>query len=164
MEANNNFCPSNGSIYFIGQSEILAIGYDGNAWAGIINPENSGINIFVNTIAITNYSDIPFTSQLWVNSLKYKGKSSTKITPSNLSLIPPPTPFGKIFYEQFTKLVPEDGVNVFNRIVAPNSTELSKENETIVIPPGQNLLVFIVSPGNKILTSQVSFKWREEKI
>jgi hypothetical protein len=34
--------------YFVGQSELLVFGQGNNAWAGLINPPNSGVNLHVN--------------------------------------------------------------------------------------------------------------------
>lgn len=42
--------------YFVGQTEPLWVGNGLNAWAGLINPRNSGVNLYANVFTISNFS------------------------------------------------------------------------------------------------------------
>ena len=39
---------------------MLISGQDLNAWGGLINPSDSGVNLFINVYTVTNFSETPF--------------------------------------------------------------------------------------------------------
>lgn len=152
--------------YFIGQTEILNIGNQFNAWGGIINPCYSGINLYFDIFTITNFSDQSFNAEIWLNAKPPFGvaKYST-ITPSNQSIYPPPKP--KAFMEQADYLSEDlkDGVNIFNRIVTPNSTLVSDSHQgSIIIGPGGTFSILLESSGREMTTTAIVLTWWEERI
>jgi hypothetical protein len=151
--------------YFIGQTEDLMIGGPDNAWGGLINPKNSGLNIFFDIFTITNFSERTFTAEIWLNP-KMPGKRSTSslVTASNHTITP--LPKSKVFLQfASTHESPTGGVNIFDRIVAPNSTLVSDSHKgLIIIAPGGSFIVFMKSPGSTRVQGKIVFTWWEEKV
>lgn len=152
--------------YFIGQSETLNFGNRYDAWGGIINPNNSGVNLYIDIFTITNFSSQSFTGEIWLNA-KTTGKAtvSTTVTPSNQSISPPPRPIAIMEYADHISEPLTKGVNIFGRIVAPNSTLVSDSHKgSIIIAPGGSFLIFLKSPGQQNITGTIVLTWWEEKV
>ena len=54
--------------YFVGQTETLWVGNGSNAWAGLVNPCNSDVNLYANVFTISNFSDEYLTAEIWLNT------------------------------------------------------------------------------------------------
>ncbi|NRW69890.1 DUF6143 family protein, partial [Clostridium beijerinckii] len=54
--------------YFVGQTETLWVGNGSNAWAGLVNPRNSDVNLYANVFTISNLSNDYLTAQIWLNT------------------------------------------------------------------------------------------------
>ncbi|SDI08963.1 DUF6143 family protein [Desulfosporosinus hippei] len=152
--------------YFIGQTESLTFSNTTNAWGALVNPNNSGVNLFANVYTISNFSDKPFLVQLWFNTDPPGiGAPSTKVSPANTALIPHPVPKVDVQFNQNVTGVPVGGINVFDRIVSPGATLVSEEDGKLIFPSGGNLVLFLTSPGSVPMTFSaiVAFGWWEEK-
>lgn len=150
--------------YFVGKTETIRLGKGKNAWGGLVNPFNSGIDLFVNAFTITNYSDQPFTAEIWFNPIPPgKGMISDKVTPANTTLSPLPKPKGKIAFSERVEGFPKKGINAFDRIVPPNSTLASDEDGKFIFPPGGSFVIFLISPGNEIIEAEIAFGWFEKR-
>ena len=58
-----------------------------------------------------------------------------------------------------------NGVNIFGRIVAPNSTLVSDSHKgSIIIGPGGSFSIFLKSSGPQITKGTIVLTWWEEKI
>ncbi len=148
--------------YFVGQTETLWIGNGSNAWAGLFNPRNSGIDLFANVITISNFSDQYLTGEIWLNAkLLEEGSISQKVSPSNTALEPQPNNKVNIRYVQSTEEPPQGGVNVFDRIIPPNGTLVSEEDGKFIIPPCGNYTIFIKSSSSQLSKVIVAFGWWE---
>ncbi|WP_102691753.1 DUF6143 family protein [Rummeliibacillus pycnus] len=150
--------------YFVGQTETIRLGKGRNAWGGLFTPQYSDVHLFVNAFTITNHSDEPFVAEIWFNpTLSGKPKTSDKVSPSNTTLSPLPKPKSKLKFAEFVKDAPKNGVNVFKRIVPPNSTLVSDEDGKYIFSSGGSFVIFLVSPGNKTVKAEVAFGWFEKK-
>lgn len=79
--ADNNMQFSNGSI----------------AWAGLINPINSGVNLFVYVWTVTNIGQAPLMARRWFNAdPQGQPVKSEFVTPVNTALYPLPKPRVKL--------------------------------------------------------------------
>lgn len=152
--------------YFIGQTGILNFGNKYGAWGGLINPNNSGVNLYFDIFTITNFSSQSFTGEIWLNAKAPKKTIvSTTVTPSNQAISPPPRPkvimeYASLLTEPLTK-----GVNIFGRIVTPNSTLVSDSHKgSIIIGPGGSFSILLKSPGPQNITGTIVLTWWEEKI
>lgn len=152
--------------YFAGQTESLTFSNTTNAWAALINPSGSGVNLFANVYTISNFSDKPFVVQIWFNTnLPETGTISTKVSPANTALVPQPVPKVQVHFNQNVNGVPLGGVNVFDRIVPPGATLASEEDGKFIFPPGGNWTLFLTAPTSEetIFTAIVAFGWWEER-
>jgi hypothetical protein len=151
--------------YFAGQTESLLVGNGSSAWAGLINPRKSGVNLHANVLTISNFSNEYLTAEIWINTNPpEKGILAHKVSPSNTALIVLPKNKVNIKYVQSTTQVPKYGVNIFQRIVPPNGTLVSEEDGKFIEPPDGNYIVFIKSSSSKIARVVVAFGWWEEPI
>ncbi|MDD2432449.1 MAG: DUF6143 family protein [Clostridia bacterium] len=151
--------------YFAGQTESLSFSNTTNAWGALINPIDSGVNLFANVYTITNLSDKPFLVQIWFNTNPPgTGTISTKVSPANTALTPHPIPKVKVQFNQNVNGIPLGGINVFDRIVPPGTTLASEEDGKFIFPPGGNWVLFLTAPGpvTTIFSAIVALGWWEE--
>ncbi len=149
--------------YFIGHTPILSIFDSSNSWGGLINPEDSGVNLYVCTFTVSNYSSNPFRAQLWLNSSPVGGRFSPFVSPSNTAQSPLPIPKTNLLYAQNIHGVPSDGTSILSRIAEADSTNVANYYGKIVIPPGGSFIAFLYSPGAQRIRTEVAFGWWEDK-
>jgi len=152
--------------YFIGQTGLLNFGNQCNAWGGIINPNNSGVNLFFDIFTITNFSNQNFVGDIWLNAKPpMKAMTSATVTPSNQAILPPPRPKAVMVYADYLTDSLTSGVNIFGRIVTPNSTLVSDSHKgSIIIGQGGSFSILIRSPGPHNITGSIVLTWWEEKV
>ncbi|WP_050355347.1 DUF6143 family protein [Gottschalkia purinilytica] len=152
--------------YFIGKSPTVTLGNGTNAWVGLINHPNSGVNLHVDVITINNFSSVDYIlAGLWLNTNPPGiGTVSNNVTPANTSIVPTPTPKVQIQYVSSTTGTPTGGVNPFERIVPALNTAVIEDEGKIIIPPGGNLIVFLTTPSTTDITASVALGWWEERI
>ncbi len=149
--------------YFVGQTETLWVGNGLNAWAGLVNPRNSYVNLYANVFTISNFSNDYLTAEIWLNTnFPKKGSVSHKISPTNTSLNPLPKNKVDIRFIESTTMVPKNGVNVYERIVPPNTTLVGEEDGKFIESPGGNYVVVIKSSSSKLDKVIVAFGWWEK--
>jgi hypothetical protein len=151
--------------YFIGQTGMLNFGNNYDAWGGIVNPYNSGVNLYFDIFTITNFSPYSYTGEIWLNAMPPgKAKPSSTVTPSNQSFYPPPKPKAIMEYADYLMGPLGNGVNIFGRIVAPNSTLVSDSHQgSIIIGPGGSFSILLKSPGPQSIKGTIVLTWWEEK-
>ncbi|WP_010244269.1 DUF6143 family protein [Acetivibrio cellulolyticus] len=152
--------------YFIAQTDTLSFGNKSDAWGGIINPRNSGVNLYFDIFTITNFSNYSFTGEIWLNAKPPKeSKPASTVTPSNQAIFPPPRPKAIMEYANNITEPLKNGVNIFGRIVAPNSTLVSDSHKgSMIIGPGGSFSILLKSPGQQNITGTIVLTWWEEKI
>jgi len=149
--------------YFVGQTKTLWVGNESIAWAGLVNPRNSGVNLYANVFTISNFSDDYLTAEIWLNtSLPEKSSVSHKISPTNTALKPLPKNKVDIRFLESTTIVPKNGVNVYERIVPPNTTLVGEEDGKFIESPGGSYVVVIKSSSLKRDKVIVAFGWWEK--
>jgi hypothetical protein len=148
--------------YFVGQSEVLWVGDGSNAWAGLINPCDSNSNLYANVFTISNFSDNYLTAQIWLNTnTPGEGVISNKVSPSNTALKLLPKNKVQIRYVQSTNEIPQGGVNIYERIVPPNTTLVGEEDGKFIEPPCGNYIVFLKSLSSNLDKVILAFGWWE---
>lgn len=152
--------------YFVGQTGELEFGNGYNAWGGVINPVYSGINLFFDIFTITNFSDASYTSEIWLNAdTPQDALISSTVTPSNQGITPPPKPRAVLKYIDYLTEPMSKGVNIFDRIVTPNSTLVSDSHQgSIILGPGGSFSILLNSPGKQLIKGTIVLTWWEEKI
>lgn len=151
--------------YFVGQTKPL-FACDGKiALAGLVNPCYSGVNIFANVFTISNFSENYLTAEIWLNTDFPKNADiSHMISPTNTTLCPLPKNKADIKFIKSTNILPKYGVNVYDRIVPPNTTLVSEEDGKFIEPPGGNFVVVIKSTSTILDKIIVAFGWWEQLI
>ncbi len=150
--------------YFVGQTEKLWVSNEANGWVGLINPRHSNIDLFANVLTISNFSDDYLTVEIWLNTdFPRRSNVSDKVSPSNTALRFPPENEVEIRYIISTHLEPENGVNVFERIVPPHTTLVSEEDGKFIEAPGGSYVVVIKSSSTRPSKVIVAFGWWEDK-
>jgi len=87
---------------------------------------------------------------------------SDKVTPANTTLCPLPKPKVDIALVELFDGFPKAGVNAFKRIVPPQSTLASDEDGKFIFSPGGSFIIFLVSPTNELIESEIAFGWFEK--
>lgn len=152
--------------YFVGQTEALIVGNRLNGWAGLINPCNSKTNLYANVFTISNFSSSEYlTAEIWLNTNNPKKLSiSNKVSPTNTAS----NHFQKnkvdIGFVKSTFELPESGVNVYKRIVPPNTTLVGEEDGKFIEAPGGNYVLIIKSSSSNPIKVIVAFGWWEKRI
>lgn len=152
--------------YFIAQTDELTFGKEYDAWGGIINPVHSGVNLYFDIFTITNNTTQSYTSEIWLNAkAPYNAAPSPTVTASNQAIIPSPKPKCIMEEAQYITDSLQQGVNIFDRIVPPNSTLVSDSHQgSIVIGPGGSFSILLKSAGPQTVTGIIVLTWWEERI
>ncbi|OOM79882.1 DUF6143 family protein [Clostridium sp. BL-8] len=151
--------------YFVGQTDILCVKKGVNAWAALVNPYDSAVNLYTNVFTISNFSNEYLTAEIWLNTNKPPlGSISDKVSPTNTSLNPLPKNEVNIQFVKSTTKVPIKGVNVYKRIVPPNSTLVSEEDGKFISAPSGNYSIIIKSSSQLVSKVITAFGWFERSI
>lgn len=153
--------------YFLGSTEELSFGNGRNAWAGLFNPCNSGVNLHVYFWEVSNTGDSPIRAQIWFNSGP-PGRATrvASVTPANTALCQPPR--ANIKFLQASNVIgdPEGGVKAFVRRAPEKTTISDVEVGKFIMPPGGSFVISLGTPEapNEPGYATVSFSWFEVKI
>ena len=152
--------------YFIVQTGLLNFGNGYNAWGGIINPFNSGVNLYIDIFTVTNFSTQSFIGEIWLNAdAPINAVVSSTITSSNQAISPPPIPNAVMKYASYLTDPMTRGVNIFGRIVTPNSTLVSdSHNGSIIIGPGGSFSILLKPLESQYTSGTIVLTWWEEAI
>lgn len=158
----NPLYKSTQGTYFVGQTKLLTFGRGSHAWGGLVNPRQSGVDLYVNVYTITNFSGQPFPAKVYLNA-RPPGHAitSTLVSPSNTTRITRPR--AKLQYTKSTTGTPSGGTNVFLREVSPRTTLVSEEDGKFIIPPGGSFLLFLQGPSTYKVSARVALGWWEER-
>lgn len=115
---------------------------------------------------ITNFSAENFIGEIWLNAHPpKKAVVSSHVTPTNQDVSPSPIPKAVMKYAGYSTDPMVKGVNIFDRIVAKNSTLVSdSHNGSIIIGAGDSFSILLTSPGFQYVTGTIVFTWWEEKV
>lgn len=151
--------------YFVGQTKPLFVSATKIAWAGLVNPCNSEVILFTNVFTISNFSNEYLTAEIWLNTDFPKNSNvSNMISPTNTALRLIPKNKVDIKFLSSTSVSPKCGVNVYERIVPPNTTLVGEEDGKFIEAPGGNYTVVIKSSSSKLDKVIVAFGWWEQSI
>ncbi len=152
--------------YFVGYADNMTFGSNENAWAALVNPVHSGVNLFVNVWTVTDLYEPPIRMQIWLNS-KLPGNCSVSslVTASNTAVNPLPKPRVMLLQASNIAGTPEGGSKAFVRRTLPGETIVSEEEGKFIIPPGGNFAIYLSNTEgeDKPASTRVAFGWWEEK-
>lgn len=152
--------------YFIAQTGLLNFGNGYDAWGGIINPINSGVNLYFDIFTITNFSTQGVLGEIWLDAdAPINAVASPTITPSNQAFFPPPIPNAVMKDVSYLAEPVSGGVNIFDRIVTPNSTLVSDSHSgSIIIGPGGSFSILLKPLAAQYISGTIVLTWWEEEI
>lgn len=149
--------------YFVGQTEDLHVNSGSSAWMGLVNSNNSGVNLYANVFTISNFSGDYLTAEVWLNTnVPKNGNISYSVSPTNTALKPLPKNKVNIYFVKFTTMISQDGVNVYERIVPPHTTLVGEEDGKFIERPGGNYTLIIKSSNQTPAKVIGAFGWYEE--
>lgn len=149
--------------YFVGQTKMLSLGDETFAWGGLINPANSKTKLYVNVFTITNYNDNDIFAQVWTNSAPPGDYNiSNKVSTTNTTLYPVPTPKAKLAYSTEILDTPKEGTNIFDRIISPRTTVVAEEDGKYIVVPGSSFILFLKSLSFDT-QARIALEWWEER-
>lgn len=150
--------------YFIAQTGLLNFGNGYNAWGGIINPIDSGVNLYIDIFTITNFSTESFLGEIWLDAdAPVIAVDSATITPSNQAISPPPIPNAVMKDASYFAGPMSGGVNIFGRIVTPNSTLVSDSHSgSIIIGPGGSFSILLKPLASQYTSGTIVLTWWED--
>jgi hypothetical protein len=153
--------------YFVGYADNMTFGNGSIAWAGLINPIHSRVNLHVYVWTVTNIGKAPLTAQVWFN-IDPPGQpvKSQFITPANTALCPLPRPKIKLLEASNVIGETEGSDNVFVKRVSPEVTIAKEEEGKLIFPPGGSFIITLSNTEaiNQTGEGRVAFGWSEEKL
>ena len=151
--------------YFFGQTEQLNFGNGYHAWGALLNPSDSGVDLYWNVYTFSNYSGQPYTAEVWLNSASPgKGTLSKDVASANQAIKPPSQPKVELRYGDHVSKPPTGGLYAFTRRVEPDHTLTRHDFQgMIIIPPGGSVITYLKSPDKGTVQSIVAFGWWEQK-
>jgi hypothetical protein len=151
--------------YFLGQTEIISYGDGFQAWGGLFNPPDSGVNMFLNAYTISNFSNQPITAEGWL-SARFPGRAviSGHLAAGNQSITPPTQPKVLIKSADYVYGAPIGGTYTFVRRVEPGITLTKHDFQGMyIIPPGSSFALYFLPQGEEDIQVKIAFGWWEEE-
>ena len=157
--------------YYIGRTPILTIRSQSNCWGGLLNPHDSGVNLFIDTISVTNTSGSPFCARIWLNNTPF-GRIfvSPFVTPANTAADPVRISHGLLSYAQNLRIVPFNGDSLASQFVRPQGTQLNEFGGKLILPPCGSCIFFCYARdgaggvSSAIQTCEISMQWWEQDV
>lgn len=153
--------------YFVGYADNMDFKNENIAWAGLVNPVNSRVNLHVYVWTVTNVGESPLVARVWFNA-EPSGQpiKSEFVTPANTAIRPLPKPRVNLLQANNVIDEPYDGDNIFTIKVTSEVTVASEEVGKFIFPPGGSFIISLsnLKPSNQIGEGRVAFGWWEEKI
>lgn len=153
--------------YFLGSTKELLFGNGESAWAGLFNPINSHVNLFVYFWQAVNTGPSPIRVQVWFNSNPPgKPARTAAVTPGNTALCPPPKTKIQMLEAAPVAGEPENGIKAFVRRAQSGTAAGDVESGKFIFPPGGSFVLFLSNPESpaQLAKASVSLAWWEEKI
>lgn len=153
--------------YFVGYADDLEFGNGRIAWSGLINPINSGVNLFVQVWTVTNIGSSPLIAKVWFNTIPSGIPTESElVTPANTALCPLPVPKIKLLQASNVIGEPVGGNNVFVQRVIPEVTIASDEQGKFIFPPGGSFVITLSNneKPSEVGMGRIAFGWSEEPV
>ncbi|BCB03534.1 DUF6143 family protein [Bacillus sp. KH172YL63] len=144
---------------FAGTSGVLKTSASKQAWAQLVNPEDSKVNLYVSFFALTNFSIKLVKADFVVNAIP----PGTPIESSEVSVLKLGSdvqPVGRIYYHPSVSGAFTGGKIVGTRAMTPLTTIPGfRVDGRLIIEPGTNAMFFVYSES--YAESQIEFEWFE---
>ena len=156
---NPVFQSTKGRLY-AGTTPLLDFGGNSSAWARLVNPCSSRVNLFLAYFLFTNSFENPYSVDIIINAAP-PGRIFISPDVGNLNSGSDNRPVGKIQYNPSAEGKPVGGTLIAPRRIPANSTHGFDAGGRAIIAPGTSLLFFLTS--DKPAKAQVELEWWEGK-
>lgn len=146
---------------YAGTTPLLSFGSNISAWARLVNPCSSMVDLFLAYFLFTNGFENPYSADLIMNA-DPPGKIFTSPDVGNLNSGSDNKPVGKIQFNPSTDGKPIGGTLIAPRRIPANNTLGFDATGRAIIVPGTSLLFFLTS--DKPSKAQVELEWWEAPI
>ncbi|UOQ44930.1 DUF6143 family protein [Halobacillus salinarum] len=144
---------------FAGTSGVLKTSATKNAWAQLVNPLHSNVNLYVSFFALSNFSTKLVKAEFVVNA-EPPGKAIVSPDVSVLKLASKHKPVGQILFNPHVSGSYSGGRLIGTRALGPQRSELGfRVDGRLIIEPGTNAMFFISSSTSA--EAQIEFEWFE---
>lgn len=153
--------------YFLGFTGELAFGNGNNAWAGLLNPIDSRVNLHLYFWEVSNIGPSPVRARIYFNSSPpTQGAIVNTVFQANTTLCSPPKPRVKLYQASDVAGEPNGGVRVFVRRALPGVTVGDEEVGKFIFPPGGSFIIFLSNPETPYepASATIGFSWWEEEV
>lgn len=153
--------------YFSGYTGEVHFGNGKNAWASLVNPICSGVNLHVYFWEVANTGQTPIRARMYFNpDYSEEGTKVNTVFQGNTTLCPPPQPKIELYQASDVSDEPKGGVKAFVRRALPGVTIGDEEVGKFIFPPGGSFLIFLSDPEtpNERASATLAFSWWEEPI
>jgi hypothetical protein len=150
--------------YFLGQTPAMIISSGNRSWGELYNPENSGVNLYVNVWTTSNLGAKNYTAEIYFGGVVQDVLDSELIACTHVCPVGGVNNIGLIRYRSnVTGLEVSGGINAFTRRVPEQTTIISVENGKYIIRPGERfgLLLRDTTASGDV---RVAFGWWEVPI
>jgi hypothetical protein len=146
---------------FAGTTPLLDFGGNKSAWARLVNPCSSRVDLFLAFFLFTNSSENPYSVDILVNAAP-PGYIYVSPDVGNLNAGSDNKPVGRIQFNPSTGGKPAGGTRIAPRRIPGNNTFGYDAAGRAIVVPGTSLLFFLTS--DKPAKAQVELEWWEEPI
>ncbi|WP_274650812.1 DUF6143 family protein [Paenibacillus humicola] len=163
VDITNPFFKSLQGKYFLGEADSLPATNDNYTWAGLANPAQSGVTVYLNQFVISNMSEAPMLSKTWFcTAIPSGGSVSMQVTNANLTLRPMPEPRGQIQFGPSINPAQVAGKPVATRTVPPFVSVSGEKQGYWIIGPGTAIVFTFLSQSETPAQVVLSVGWWEE--
>lgn len=151
--------------YYIGRTPTLTLRPGCNCWGGLANPDDSPVNLFVDSVSVSCLSPVSCCARIWLNNTLF-GQIfvSPFVTPANTAMDPVPVSNALLSYAQNLRMAPFNGDSLAGEAVRPLGTLTDSFGGKLIVPPGGSAIVFLCLPDSQgCLNCEVSCRWWERE-
>ncbi len=151
--------------YYIGRTPTLTLRPGCNCWGGLANPDDSPVNLFVDSISVACLSPVCCCARIWLsNTLFGQIFVSPFVTLANTAMDPMPVSNALLSYAQNLSIAPFNGDSLTAEIIRPLGTLTNSFGGKVIIPPGGSVIVYLsLLDSGGCLNCEVSCRWWEKE-
>lgn len=151
--------------YYIGRTPTLTLRPGCNCWGGLANPDDSPVNLFVDSISVSCLSPLSCCARIWLNTTLF-GRIivSPFVTLANTAVDPMPFSNALLSYAQNLRMAPFNGDSLAGEVIRPLGTLTDSFGGKLIVPPGGSVIVYLSLPDPQgCLNCEVSCRWWEKE-
>lgn len=151
--------------YYIGRTPTLTLRPGCNCWAGLVNPDDSPVNLFIDSVTVASVSPFSCCARIWLNTTLFGLISvSPFVTLANTAINPMPNSNALLSYAQNLSMAPFNGGSLAGAVVRPMGTLTEDFGGKVVVPPGGSIIIYLsLADPRGCLNCEVGCRWWERE-